>query len=163
MRRQSILSMAAVIVLSTTLPGFADLSDGLVAYYPFTWNANDASGENHGTVYGASWTSTGAIAASNVKPLCGGLHFPSDGAGASFRNTQFSPRTRRLQGSAKRWALWPLSRTNRCARSAACGRGVVDDNHLCDEMSPPINRRLPLVSIPGFHCVVAFQRRLRQA
>ncbi len=32
-----------------------DISDGLVAYYKFDGNANDASGyENHGTVYGAS-------------------------------------------------------------------------------------------------------------
>lgn len=34
---------------------FADVSSGLVAYYPFDGNANDASGNgNHGTVYGAT-------------------------------------------------------------------------------------------------------------
>ncbi|CAB1056199.1 Chitin binding protein, partial [Olavius sp. associated proteobacterium Delta 1] len=33
---------------------FADLSQGLVAYYPFNGNANDESGNgNHGVVYGA--------------------------------------------------------------------------------------------------------------
>jgi hypothetical protein len=32
-------------------------TDGLVAYYPFKWNANDESGnENHGTVHGATLT-----------------------------------------------------------------------------------------------------------
>lgn len=35
----------------------ADLTDGLVAYYPFNGNADDQSGyENHGYVYGASLT-----------------------------------------------------------------------------------------------------------
>ena len=35
----------------------ADLSDGLVAYYPFNGNANDESGNgNHGTVNGATLT-----------------------------------------------------------------------------------------------------------
>jgi hypothetical protein len=34
-----------------------NLNDGLVAYYPFNGNANDASGNNnHGTVYGATLT-----------------------------------------------------------------------------------------------------------
>jgi len=39
-------------------PGaWADLSDGLVAYYPFNGNANDESGNgNHGTVNGATLT-----------------------------------------------------------------------------------------------------------
>ena len=36
---------------------YADLNDGLVAYYPFDGNINDASGnENHGTVYGTTET-----------------------------------------------------------------------------------------------------------
>jgi len=36
---------------------WADLNDGLVAYYPFNGNANDKSGNgNHGTVYGAILT-----------------------------------------------------------------------------------------------------------
>jgi hypothetical protein len=35
----------------------ADLTTGLVAYYPFNGNANDASGNgNNGTVYGATLT-----------------------------------------------------------------------------------------------------------
>ena len=44
--------------LLTAQAVFADLSDGLVAYYPFNGNANDLSGNgNHGTVYGATATS----------------------------------------------------------------------------------------------------------
>lgn len=46
-------------LLVLALPGFsmADLSDGLVAYYPFNGNADDASGnEHHGGVYGAQLT-----------------------------------------------------------------------------------------------------------
>lgn len=36
---------------------YADLTDGLVAHYPFNGNANDESGNgNHGTVYGATLT-----------------------------------------------------------------------------------------------------------
>jgi len=36
---------------------YADLNDGLVAYYPFNGNANDESGNgNHGTVNGATLT-----------------------------------------------------------------------------------------------------------
>ena len=36
---------------------FADLKDGLVAYYPFNGNANDESGNgNNGTVNGATLT-----------------------------------------------------------------------------------------------------------
>lgn len=35
----------------------SDLTDGLVAYYPFNGNANDESGNgNHGTIYGATLT-----------------------------------------------------------------------------------------------------------
>jgi alpha-tubulin suppressor-like RCC1 family protein len=41
----------------TTSAATIDLNNGLVAYYPFTGNANDGSGNgNHGTVYGASLT-----------------------------------------------------------------------------------------------------------
>jgi len=48
---------AMVIVLLTASIGLANLTDGLMAYYPFNGNANDESGnENHGTVYGASIT-----------------------------------------------------------------------------------------------------------
>ncbi|TGO02755.1 hypothetical protein PN36_19610 [Candidatus Thiomargarita nelsonii] len=45
------------IGLSWFSGAMADLSDGLVAYYPFSGNANDESGnENHGTVNGVSLT-----------------------------------------------------------------------------------------------------------
>src|SRR3989344_2067155 len=47
--------------LLTTLPTrgrpIAATTDGLVAYYPFDGNANDAQGSNHGTIMGgASFT-----------------------------------------------------------------------------------------------------------
>lgn len=49
------LTLGLVCVLSGT--SFADLNDGLVAYYPFNGNAEDESGNgNHGTVYGATLT-----------------------------------------------------------------------------------------------------------
>ena len=57
MREKSIL---IVIVVALTITGntFANLSDGLVAYYPFYGNANDESGNGHdGTVFGATLTS----------------------------------------------------------------------------------------------------------
>jgi hypothetical protein len=44
---------ALVIVLLTATVGPANLTDGLVAYYPFNGNANDASGNaNHGSEQG---------------------------------------------------------------------------------------------------------------
>ena len=42
------------IVFAVDGMAYADLNDGLVAYYPFNGNADDESGNgNHGTVYGA--------------------------------------------------------------------------------------------------------------
>lgn len=47
----------AVLVLAACPTVRADLSTGLIAYYPFSGNANDASGNGHnGTVYGATLT-----------------------------------------------------------------------------------------------------------
>ena len=54
--RFTMLIIAAFVLF---LPVFvwADLTDGLVAYYPFNGNANDESGNgNHGVVYGATLT-----------------------------------------------------------------------------------------------------------
>ncbi len=46
-----------ISTLAHTKAAFADLKDGLVAYYPFNGNASDKSGNgNHGTVYGATLT-----------------------------------------------------------------------------------------------------------
>jgi len=57
MKRQSILVSAVFIFLLTPSNVFADLTNGLVAYYPFSGNANDGSGyNNNGTVYGATLT-----------------------------------------------------------------------------------------------------------
>jgi len=56
MKRHIILLLSVVILFSTGT-AFADLSQGLIAYYPFSGNANDASGQGHdGTVYGATLT-----------------------------------------------------------------------------------------------------------
>jgi hypothetical protein len=53
----------SLVVLSFVLPfiAFGDINSGLVAYYPFNGNANDASGNgNNGTVYGAAYETYGA-------------------------------------------------------------------------------------------------------
>ncbi len=59
MKRFSMLStflaMVVAFVFVFANPIFAGIDDGLVAYYPFNGNADDASGnKNHGTVNGAS-------------------------------------------------------------------------------------------------------------
>ncbi len=55
MKRQSILLVAIMILFADM--AFANPTTGLVAYYPFSGNANDASGNGHnGTVYGATLT-----------------------------------------------------------------------------------------------------------
>ena len=57
MKSKSIAIWAVVVVLLATGTAWADLSDGLIAYYPFSGNANDESGYGHnGTVYGATLT-----------------------------------------------------------------------------------------------------------
>ncbi len=43
MKRQLVLVLA-MVVLTATGTAWADLSDGLMAYYPFSGNANDESG-----------------------------------------------------------------------------------------------------------------------
>jgi len=55
MKTQSILLTATILIIVATGTTFANLSDGLVAYYPFNGNANDGSGNGHnGTLYGAT-------------------------------------------------------------------------------------------------------------
>jgi len=57
MKRQSIIVLAMVFCIAVDGTASADLSNGLVANYPFNGNAEDISGNNHhGTVYGASLT-----------------------------------------------------------------------------------------------------------
>lgn len=57
MRRESILVLLTLLVLTTTGTALADLSDGLIAHYPLSGNADDASGyDNNGTIYGATPT-----------------------------------------------------------------------------------------------------------
>ncbi|MFX0200424.1 MAG: LamG domain-containing protein, partial [Candidatus Hodarchaeota archaeon] len=56
MKRESILVLAMVVLVANG-SAWADLSDGLVAYYPFSGNANDASDNGHdGIVIGATLT-----------------------------------------------------------------------------------------------------------
>ncbi|KHD08271.1 hypothetical protein PN36_17380 [Candidatus Thiomargarita nelsonii] len=51
---RTVLLMALTIGLSWFSTAWADLNDGLVAYYPFNGNANDKSGYgHHGIVHGA--------------------------------------------------------------------------------------------------------------
>lgn len=55
MKRQSVFVLAIGIVLILAGKCGADLSDGLIAFYPFSSNANDQSGYGHdGMVYGAT-------------------------------------------------------------------------------------------------------------
>ncbi|MBN2314855.1 MAG: hypothetical protein JXM79_13065 [Sedimentisphaerales bacterium] len=52
LRVKSTLICATWIILLTTCIGYADLTDGLIAYYPFDGNANDMSGNgNNATPY----------------------------------------------------------------------------------------------------------------
>lgn len=52
--KQLVLFLTVIAALSLTKISFAELSDGLVAYYPFNGNANDESGNGYnGIVYGA--------------------------------------------------------------------------------------------------------------
>ena len=45
--------IALAVILQTSTPLQADVTNGLAAYYPFSGNANDASGNgNTGTVVG---------------------------------------------------------------------------------------------------------------
>ena len=47
--------IALYVGIIFTSPAFADLSDGLIAYFPFTGNADDAGGNGYdGTVYGGA-------------------------------------------------------------------------------------------------------------
>lgn len=55
MRRISLITLFSLSFILTTSVAFADLTDGLVAHYPFNGNAYDESGNNnHGTIYGAT-------------------------------------------------------------------------------------------------------------
>lgn len=56
-RMKNVILWAMLLILLTTGIGYADLSDGLMAYYPFNGNANDESGNgNHGTLMGDAST-----------------------------------------------------------------------------------------------------------
>lgn len=57
MTEKETMLVATVIVALTATTGLANLTTGLVAYYPLNGSANDASvNGNHGTVYGVAWT-----------------------------------------------------------------------------------------------------------
>ncbi len=53
--------LAALVFLAVSPRSYADLTYGLLAYYPFNGNANDESGNgNNGTVHGATLTTNKA-------------------------------------------------------------------------------------------------------
>jgi len=53
--RKLVLLFSILMLISLTVKGQIDLNNGLVAYYPFNGNVNDASGNNnHGFNYGAT-------------------------------------------------------------------------------------------------------------
>ena len=55
--KQRFVLLLTMIILIVNGSAWADLSSGLVTYYPFSGNANDASGYGYnGTVYGATLT-----------------------------------------------------------------------------------------------------------
>jgi len=55
--KRNVILLPSVVILFSIGSAFADLSQGLIAYYPFSGNANDARGQGHdGTVYGATLT-----------------------------------------------------------------------------------------------------------
>lgn len=56
-KRIIIIALFAAVSVVSGVPAYADLDTGLVAYYPFSGNANDASGNNNaGAVNGAVLT-----------------------------------------------------------------------------------------------------------
>lgn len=58
MKRKRAIAVLAVTVGLTATTAWANLTTGLIAYYPFNGNANDESGNNHhGAVSGATLTS----------------------------------------------------------------------------------------------------------
>lgn len=57
MKTKNAVSMLAAVLGLSAVGQAQSLTDGLVAYYPFNGNANDATGKgNHGTVIGANLT-----------------------------------------------------------------------------------------------------------
>ena len=57
MKRLKVLVISFVLVCGAISIAYANLNTGLVAYYPFSGNANDESGNsNHGIVHDAMLT-----------------------------------------------------------------------------------------------------------
>ena len=62
MKKLVVLTMALAVVCVLCNIVYADLNDGLVAYFPFNGNANDESGNgNHGTEYGGVSYENGVV------------------------------------------------------------------------------------------------------
>ena len=58
MKKLILVPILCLLALSFPPPIFADLSDGLVAFYPFNGNADDESGNNNNaSVHGAALSS----------------------------------------------------------------------------------------------------------
>jgi Concanavalin A-like lectin/glucanases superfamily len=72
--RSPTLSIALLAVLLTTATAQTFLTNGLVAYYPFNGNANDASGNgNNGTIYGGVTLVPDRFGNPNSAYLCNGV------------------------------------------------------------------------------------------
>lgn len=57
MKKFLVLLCTAIVIILINGLAYADICNGLVAYYPFNGNADDASGNyNHGAIYGATLT-----------------------------------------------------------------------------------------------------------
>lgn len=92
MRRILIVILAVIGLMFMSGPVQADLSDGLVAYYPFNGDANDESGNgNDGTVNGATLTTDRFGNADSAYSFNGSDDYISaDGDGSLAINENFS-------------------------------------------------------------------------
>jgi hypothetical protein len=94
MRRQAILVSIAVAVLFVASPLSADLTDGLLAYYPFNGNANDETGNGHdGTLHGDPILATDRFGNANSAYSFDGIHDYVEITNTSafgFKNESFS-------------------------------------------------------------------------
>ena len=56
MKKTMVIMMCLGLLLLGTGIVYADITTGLIAYYPFSGNAVDTAGGNNGTVYNATLT-----------------------------------------------------------------------------------------------------------
>jgi hypothetical protein len=93
MKGKSLVDAACAVILTLIVAntGRADLSTGLVAYYPFNGNANDASGNGHdGNVHGASLTSDRFGTADSAYSFNGVSDYISVPFSDAFQSSEFT-------------------------------------------------------------------------